>query len=135
MRLEFVPAWDIEEAWPEIAHMLAKALAKQTAMSLESVKADCVRGKFWLWRVPGRAAFLTEIQQFPLERICMIVLCGGDSLEEWLQVADETLTRHARHFGCSALMIVGRKGWSRACPAYEVQDYVMRKALAPTGGG
>lgn len=133
MSLEFVPTWDIELVWPEVAPFLARALEKQTAMSLESVKADCVRGKFWLWRIRQRAAFLTEIQQFPLERICMIVLCGGDSLEEWVNEADETLTRHARHFGCSALMIVGRRGWSRACPAYEVQDYVMRKALPPPG--
>jgi hypothetical protein len=129
MRLEYVPVWDVEREWETIAPLLSKALAKQTALSIESVKADCVRGRFWLWHVPGRVAFVTEIQNFPLERICMIVLCGGDGLSEWLTDADETLSRHAKHFGCAAMMIVGRPGWHRACAAYEVQDYVMRKAL------
>ena len=124
-----MPLWDIEREWDAIAPLLARALSKQTALSLESVKADCLRGKFWLWHVPGRAAFLTEIQTFPLERICMIVLCGGEGMDDWVQQADDTLTRHARHFGCSALMIVGRPGWHRACPAYEISDYVLRKAL------
>ena len=129
MRLEYVPLWDIEREWGAIAPLLAKALEKQTAMSIESVKADCLRGKFWLWHVPGRAAFVTEVQQFPLERICMIVLCGGDGLEEWLAESDETLSRHAQHFGCSAMMIVGRAGWSKVCPEYRIQDHIMRKAL------
>lgn len=129
MKLIYVPVWDIEREWHDIAPLLAKALEKQTAMSLESVKADCLRGKFWLWHVPGLAAFVTELQQFPLERICMIVLCGGDDMENWLWDSDETLTRHARHFACSSLVIVGRRGWSRVCPAYQVQDFVLRKAL------
>ncbi len=129
MKLEYVPLWDIEPEWDGIAPLLAQALSKQTALSLESVKADCLRGKFWLWHVPARVAFVTEIQQFPCERICMIVLCGGDGLEEWLAEADQTLTRHAKHLGCTAMMIVGRRGWSRVRPQYQVVDVVMRKVL------
>ena len=129
MKLEFIPVWDVEERWASVAALLEKALQKQTAMSLESVKQDCLKGKFWLWHVPGQVAFVTEIQQFALERICMIVLCGGEHIDEWLEHCDRTLTRHARHFGCAALMIVGRKGWARVCPEYEIQDYVMRKPL------
>ena len=109
--------------------MLDKALAKQTAMNRESVYQDVKRGKFLLWKIKNKAAFVTEIQQFPLEKICMIVLCGGDDMDEWIEVADETLSRHARALGCSALMIVGRKGWSRAVPQYQIQDVVMRKSL------
>lgn len=129
MKLEFIPLWDLDEHWGEVSPMLAKALAKQTAMSLESVYEDLRRGKFHLWVVPRVAAFVTEIQQFPKERICMIVLCGGDALSEWQDVADEKLTRYARAMGCVALMIVGRRGWSRAAPAYQIQDVVMRKQL------
>ncbi len=129
VKLEFVPVWDVEREWSGIAPLLAKALEKQSAMSIESVKADCLRGKFWLWHIPGRAAFVTEVQQFPLERICMIVLCGGSGIQDWLAESDETITRHARHFGCAAVMLVGRPGWSRVCSEYRVQDYIMRKQL------
>ena len=128
--LQYIPLWDIEREWPAVEPLLLKALAKQTGLSAESVKADCLRGKFWLWHVPGRVAFVTEIQQFPLERICMIVLCGGDGIEDWLSEADDTLTRHAKHFGCAALMVIGRKGWSLAAPEYKLEAHVMRKAIS-----
>ena len=129
MRLEFIPPWDLEEHWPECAPFLEMALATQSAMSLESVHADIRGGKFLLWKIAGRAALVTQVQTFPLEKICMVVLCGGNHIEDWLQEADETLTRYARHLGCQALMIVGRRGWSRVIPAYHVQDVVMRKAV------
>lgn len=129
VRLELIPMWDLEEHWESVAPLLAKAIAKQTAMTLESVHADVKGAKFHLWHIPGKAAFVTQIQNFPSERICMIVLCGGEGMDEWLRIADETLTRYARSFGCNAMMIVGREGWSRVIPAYEVTDVVMRKAL------
>ena len=129
MRLQVVPVWDVPIVWDEVAPLLAKAVAKQTAMSLESLREDCLRGKFWLWHIPGVVAFVTEIQQFPIERIEMIVLCGGENLEAWMEEADATLTRHAKHFGCTALMIVGRQGWARAAPEYKAVATVMRKEL------
>lgn len=129
MKLEFIPLWDLDDYWPEVSPHLAKSLARQTAMTLESVHQDVKRGKFLLWRIPDRCAFITEIQQFPAEKICMVVLCGGEGMEEWLEIADRTLSRHAKALGCNALMIVGRPGWSRVAPAYRIQDAVMRKAL------
>lgn len=129
MRLEFIPAWDLEERWSEVTPFLELALARQTGMNLESVKADVKRVKFFLWVIPGKAAIVTEIQQYALEKICMIVLCGGNGMEEWLELADATLCRHAKHFGCTAMMIVGRAGWSRVLPEYQIQDVIMRKSL------
>lgn len=129
VKLEFIPLWDLDEHWSECAPLLAKALARQSAMNLESVHQDVKRGKFLLWKISGHGALITEIQQFALEKICMVVLCGGDGMEEWLEVADRTLTRHAKALGCNALMIVGRPGWSKVVPSYQIQDVVMRKAL------
>jgi hypothetical protein len=130
MRLEFIPLWDLDEHWEQVSPLLSKALAKQSAMTLKSVYEDVRRAKFLLWRVGDKAAFVTEIQPFALEKICMIVLCGGDGLEEWVEVADRTLTRHAKALGCNAIMMVGRPGWSRVVAGYEIQeDVIMRKAL------
>ena len=132
-RLQFVPVWDVADVWPEVEPLLAKAVTKQTAMSLDSLREDCLRGKFWLWHIPSVVAMVTEIQQFPCERIEMIVLCGGLEMEQWIESADATLTRHARHFGCDAVMIVGRQGWSRAAPQYSAVASVMRKDLPKPG--
>lgn len=129
MTLDFVPVWDIDIRWPEAAPLLQKPLERQSAMTIESVYRDCKSGKFHLWLIPGKVAFITEIQQFPAERICMIVLCGGEGLDEWKVQADEVLTRYARTMGCNALMIVGRLGWSVVMPEYRRTDYVLRKTL------
>ena len=129
VKLEFIPVWDVDLRWNEVAPLLEKPLALQSAMSLESVHNDCRTGKFHLWSIPGEVAFVTEIQQFPMERICMIVLCGGDNMEGWIDEADKTLTRYALSMGCKAMMIVGRSGWSRVNTAYRIQDTVMRKSL------
>ncbi len=129
MSLEFIPIWDVDLRWNEVAPFLEKPLRLQSAMSIESVHADCRSGKFHLWLLPGKAAFVTEVQQFPMERICMIVLCGGEDMGDWVVDADRTLTRYAASMGCKAMMIVGRSGWSRVNPAYQIQDTVMRKNL------
>ena len=129
MKLEFIPLWDVDEHWAEVAPMLEKALAQQTGLSLESVYADVKRAKYLLWKIPGKAAFITEIQPFALEKICMVILCGGDALDKWLPVAEETLSKHGKALGCSALVIVGRKGWSKVAPNFEITDFIMRKAL------
>lgn len=129
MKLEFIPLWDLDEYWPLVAPMLAKALETQSAMDLKSVYEDVKRGKFLLWRIADKAAFITEIQHFALEKICVVVLCGGDGMDEWLMSADHTLTRHAKALGCAALMIVGRRGWSKLVPAYRIEGFIMRKPL------
>lgn len=127
--MELIPMWDLDIHWERIAPMLSKALAEQTAMTLESVYADVKGGKYHLWHIPGKAAFLTQIQTFPKEKVCMIVLCGGQGMDDWVESADETLERYARSFACNAMMMVGREGWSKVLPAYEVVAVAMRKAL------
>ncbi len=129
MKLEFIPLWDVDEHWPEVSKMLEKALAYQTGLSLDSVYSDLKRAKYLLWRIPGRAAIVTEIQPFALEKVCMVILCGGEKVTDWLPVAEETLSRHAKALGCAALVIIGRKGWSGIAPNFEITDFVMRKAL------
>lgn len=129
LKLEFIPVWDLEQHWAAVAPLLAKALATQSGMSLESIQQDIKRLKFHLWRIADKAAFVTEIQQFPCEKIAMIVLCGGEGLDAWMHIADETLTRYAKALGCAAVMIVGRPGWSKVLPAYRITDFVMRKQL------
>lgn len=128
MRLEFIPIWDIEDRWSDVSKHFEMALARQKSMNLESVYQDCKRGKFHVWHIEGKASVLTEIQQFPLERICMIVLCGGEGMSEWIDMTVETLSRYAKSYGCTSLMVVGRKGWS-SIPGFNIEDVVMRKTI------
>lgn len=128
IRFEFVPIWDVDLRWPEAAPMLAKALDTQESLSIESVYQGVKDGKFHLW-VGDDVAIITEIQQFPLERICVGVLCGGAVVERWESTMNAAVTRYARAMGCRAVVIVGRRGWSKVWPEFKIDGYVMRKSL------
>lgn len=127
-KLVFIPAWEIDDRWADVAPHLARPLARQSAMTLESLQASLLRGEMLLWEIPGKAAFVTQLQQFPAERICVIILCGGDGLREWQDAAWRGLTRYARKAGCSCLQIVGRRGWTRAVPEFQPTGEVILRA-------
>lgn len=59
-----------------------------------------------------KTAVVCEPQQFPLRRVYMIVLLGGEGGCNWdnyMQVFEE----RSRVFGCTALEVYGRAGWKK----------------------
>lgn len=126
--MRFVPKWEVPERWGHVAPFLRKALARQTAWSEESIYTELMNERMHLWETEG-AAFVTQIQTYPLERLCVIVMCGGSGMKGWTQEAVETMTHYARGYGCNAITVVGRKGWSRVWPALEEKETVMRAEL------
>lgn len=43
-----------------------------------------------------------------------IELCGGDDMEQWLQLGVAAIKRYAEYVGCDYVMLEGRKGWQKA---------------------
>lgn len=126
--MQYVPAWEVEEVWQRASPLLALAVERQTAFNLEGLKAMLLRGEMHLW-LNESAAMVTQIQTFQLERICVIVLCGGSGLETWAEKIRGTILKYAKSFGCAAVMVYGRSGWSRVFPELRVTDTVMRYKL------
>jgi hypothetical protein len=127
-RFDFIPFWDVADRWPFVAHFLQKALDKQTAWNQQGIQTEILKGSMHLWEVPGEAALVTQIQNFPLERICVIVLCGGSGLAEHKDFVMSKLTHYAKAHGCQALTIVGRPGWARVL-GFDLGERVMRKKV------
>jgi hypothetical protein len=127
-RVEFVPFWKIAERWADVAPHLARPLARQSALTLETLKASLIRGEMMLWEVRGEMAMVTQLQVFPAERICTIVLCGGTNLNRWKRAALREVAAYAKASGCTGLQIVGRRGWTRAVPEFQPTGEVVLRA-------
>lgn len=125
--MNYLPQWDVDSVWAKALPMLQGALAQQTAFNADGLHGMLLRGEMHLW-MNDNAAAVTQIQTFQLERVCVVVLCGGAGLE----ASDETwqqFTRYARSYGCAAIMVYGRAGWSRVIPGLVVTDTIMRFKL------
>ena len=122
-----IQPWDVEAMWETVAPHLSKALARQGEFGAEDVKALCRSNAMQLWYVPESHALVTQIQDKPLCRVCMIVLCGGTGLAASEAVMSE-IERYARAMRCDELRIEGRRGWARVL-GYEAIATVMRKKL------
>lgn len=113
--------------WDTVAPHLDRALARQNDFRAEDIKCFCQNNVMQLWFVPGHGALVTQIQDKPLCRILMIVLCGGEGLE-CAPAIMEVLENYARAMKCVEMRIQGRRGWGRML-GYEPIETVMRKKL------
>ena len=74
--------------------------------------ADNIRsGKQQLWPAEKSCA-VTEIIVYPRKKTLHIFLAGGD-MEE-LHEMQKSAEVWAKHYGCEALTMTGRKGWAKA---------------------
>jgi hypothetical protein len=122
-----IPPWDVPVLWPTVAPMLQKALARQQELELDDVKQLCMNQSMQLWYVPDSHALVTQIQNHPRLRVCMIVLCGGEGLHQRGPVM-QALESYARAMQCLELRIQGRRGWARVL-GFEPIATLMRKKL------
>ena len=123
-----VPYWDVASVWPRVTALVQKALDRQVEWGLSDILEQLLAQRMQLWVVPWRLTVVTQIQTYPGVRICMVVLCGGDGLDENKHSLGE-IEAWARSLGCDELRIQGRAGWRRVYPEFEVVATMMRKKL------
>ncbi len=123
-----VPYWDVAQVWPRVAGCVQKALDRQSEWRLADIHEQLMNQRMQLWVVPWTLAVVTQIQTYPGARICMLVLCGGEGLDENKALLRE-IEQWARSLGCDEMRIQGRAGWRRVYPEYEPIATVMRKKL------
>jgi len=127
--MNYIPPWDASKRWAVCSPLLEKAIALQTSWDLPSLFTEIINSRMHLWEIPGKAAFVTQIQSFPKERLCVIVLCGGVGMHEWTQDGIDTFTAYAKFNGCHSIVIVGRPGWQKIWPGFDCVETVMRRNL------
>jgi hypothetical protein len=151
-RLICVDPARVAEFWPRVRELIRAAMRRGDLSSFADVEAGVLAGDALLWlawsagpnggddRHVGagfkpaptgpeiEAAAVTELQQTEWRKVCVIVACGGRALRRWLPLLDR-IEAYARAERCSAVRIIGRKGWIRILTAYRPRRVVLEKEL------
>jgi hypothetical protein len=96
------------------------------------VEADVLtRGAIlWVAFVEGRptAAAVTQIDTTERSKVCTILACGGEHIENWIGFLP-IIEGYARQFGCDCVRLMGRKGWARILKNYRTDKVILERRL------
>lgn len=100
--------------WARCRHWIEAAAAEGPGLeNMEDVERQVEAGRLCFF--PGEScAALVEIAHFGGHRVGIIIYAGGDK-DELLNKLEPIMAEYARLQGCDRMMIMGRKGWERAC--------------------
>lgn len=121
--------------WGAAAPLIAAALPyARGRWTLESLKADLDSGEKRLWVVfrdrEMVSAYVTVNTDFPEMRVCTILACGGTDADSWVAPVLQGVETAAIAEGCAQVEIIGRPGWHRKCPDYELAGTWLVKEMS-----
>lgn len=131
MRYRSVHRHELSAIWPRVAAMVAAADLRGR---FGDVGPDLAEGRKLLWLAEGDdmlGAAVTCITDFPEKRVCTILLCGGTDLDQWQPGLRSLIEDYAQQQNCEEIEIIGRPGWHRICPDYELAGLWLVKGLRP----
>jgi hypothetical protein len=104
------------------------------AYTLEDIGKGILEGEMQLWCHKNSSA-VTSLDVYPKALVCCIFLAAG-FLDEVMEIR-EGIEEWAREQGCSSVMLIGRKGWSRKLrdSGYYESAVVLHKELEHVEAG
>src|ERR1700680_4303617 len=127
-----VPPDTVRKVWPRVCDLIYEAMRRGNLSGYQGV-ADLVldgRGLLWLaWDGQTvHAAAVTALAPTEWRKVCESIACGGRDMPRCLHLI-EKIEDSARAEGCSAVRIVGRKGWVRMLTDYRARRVILEKSL------
>ena len=120
--------------WLEVEPMIAQALKRgHSHWSALNIFEYLLKGEMLLWLSKRgdeiEACGVTQIINYPLSRVCSILVISGKVSENWLRF-EADFTEYARKQYCTQMEGYGRRGWQRLAPeGWEPIQVVFRKKL------
>lgn len=114
---------DVPVVWPYVLPYLQSAIDRSGGrISADTVFTSLFHGTHLLWIVNDDtkivAALTTRVAKYPLKRMLVVECLGGDGMEEWVSMLDDTLKRFAKDSGLDGIELFGREGWTKALAPY-----------------
>lgn len=108
-----VAPFQIRTVWPTVRTWLRPLIEEQGDETEESVLERLVRGHYALFYVPGKFAYILEVQQFPRQRVGVVLYLAGRDLAAIHAHATTIGIPWLRSMGCTKLRTYGRPGWAK----------------------
>jgi hypothetical protein len=123
----------VARLWPHARDLIHAAMRRGDVGSFQPVEHSVLAGRALLWLATDgvriHAAAVTELHAIEWRKVCVIVACGGKDMRLWLHLI-EAIEQFGRDEGCSAMRIVGRKGWARVLGDYRTRRIILEKEIA-----
>lgn len=127
-----VPSTDIEEVWPDILPLVESAIpyaygdyvADDFLKASKSAEMQC----YIVAEDKIKCVVFTEYCQYPQQKVCMITLCAGHDMKDWVQYIERIAT-FAKKEQCQVLEIFGRAGWEKVLPDFKKTAIRLRREI------
>lgn len=117
-----------------VAPLLDRALQYSRGQYTLAQVAELIdAGEFTLWGVVGPqgldAVFVTDIDKaYGSGPVLTVVLMGGENTGLWLHL-EPVVADYARARGCTKMLLIGRRGWSRVLKHWRQSAIVLERDL------
>ena len=115
--LKGIPNWEAELRKQEFVPLIEKVLARSDGdYGVKDIFAAIEKRDMQLWSYEDgdvRALAVTQISIYPKRKYCVYVLTASKSFmgRAFWRRMDMNISAWAKHQGCDAMKIIGRKGW------------------------
>lgn len=129
-----VPPEDVWKIWPGKVSVLIDAAYAANDQFLPPTILDELRaGTKLLWlAIDGKdtivAAMLTALYPMRSGKMCKMMECGGEHLEDWKHMRSQ-IEEYAKAEGCVRVMCEGRPGWAKVLSDYQMIGVIMEKRI------
>jgi hypothetical protein len=139
-----IPPDKVGLVWPHVRPLILAAMKRGDLGSFAPVEAGVLAGDALIWLACDSgariaAAAVTELHSTEWRKVGVIVACGAASgrlrpssramnMPGWLPLI-AGIEKYFRAEGCSAVRIMGRRGWARVLTTYRIRRVVLEKEL------
>jgi hypothetical protein len=125
------PLDEVARHWHEAEPIIRRATDRSGSYEPIDLLTLAFHGRMAIWfvRLDGEliAVAVTEIRQFPRNRVLQIPFIAGRFMSAWHRPLLAALEVHAKDAGCSCLQGFDRRGWGRVANFAETGVILERK--------
>lgn len=132
MRIGLVAPSDAALVWNLAKPFLEKSMPYSGGRyDIDAMYEQIRQGTQQLWMIADEdarnpiAAFTTRVIEYPRLKTLSCQFCGGHGVRDWAEQVDDLLNNIAREFGCTAIEMTGRKGWTRVLPSSWKEEFIL----------
>lgn len=125
---------ELAAIWPTIYGLVSDACEYNNGRYIaEDYYYDLAQGQKQLWLINNesslKAIVITEIAIFPQMKCCVIDICTGDTLAEWIGLLS-IIEDWAKTQDCKQMFFHARPGFERKLNNYKKTHVILEKNLA-----
>ena len=115
--MNIVPVNKLADVWPEVEGWLARAVSQNLGdENLLDVLIALAQGRYSLWHEPGKCALVTQIQEFPRQKIIVLIYAGapeGSGAVERFKLLWEQERAALKAAGITRVRMYGLRDWGK----------------------